>query len=154
MLANKLPGITNPNLSSDFLKLRMDSMSVPIEFFHYEEMREHILNGGLPAKKGLLDDLKTLHTQNDEAKKEPDSDDKEAQKSPVVPPLNLPRDSQEEMRHVIALARIVNESHVSSSEVLSSVHDSGRMLNNSEGIQMPNPASYAEDHRRKQEASY
>ena len=53
----------------------MDSMSVPIEFFNYEEMREHIIHGGLPpalankSDKQLdkdvddsMDDHKTLNT--------------------------------------------------------------------------------------------
>ena len=46
-------------VSADFLKLRFDSMSIPLEFFNYDNMRLHLQHGGaLPInskdKKKLL----------------------------------------------------------------------------------------------------
>jgi len=121
-------------------------MSVPIEFFSYDEMREHILNGGLPPallekKKGedSIEDHKTLNTVSkrddpDDKKpaqlnnmgsnlNQPSGEDEHRSPKVPVPPLNLPRDRNEEMRHVAALNRIINnesQNQVSSSEVLSS----------------------------------
>ena len=55
--------------------------------------------------------------------KEKSGEDKRSLSPPKVPLLNLPRDRNEELRQVSAMARIINnesQNMVSSSEVLSS----------------------------------
>jgi hypothetical protein len=42
----KYTGNTDVALSSDFLKLRHDNLSVPLEFFNYDEMRLFAVHGG------------------------------------------------------------------------------------------------------------
>lgn len=42
----KYAGNTDVALSQDFLKLRHDNLSVPLEFFNYDEMRLFAVHGG------------------------------------------------------------------------------------------------------------
>jgi len=87
-------------------------MSVPIEFFSYEEMREHIFNGGLPpslVEKKDDAEHKTLSKRDElEIPSNLNQPSEKETTPPKVPLLNLPRDRNEEMRHVAALARIIN----------------------------------------------
>jgi hypothetical protein len=48
------------NLSSDFLKLRHDNLSVPLEFFNYDEMRLFALHGGDYSQAIEDDDLDSM----------------------------------------------------------------------------------------------
>ena len=46
MCMKKYAGNTDVALSQDFLKLRHDNLSVPLEFFNYDEMRLFAVHGG------------------------------------------------------------------------------------------------------------
>jgi hypothetical protein len=57
-------------VSADFLKLRFDSMSIPLEFFNYEDMKMHLKHGGnLPIntnKKFIDQDSNSMDSMEDE----------------------------------------------------------------------------------------
>ena len=153
-------------------------MSIPLEFFNYDDMRLHIAHGGtLPinskqkCKSDISEDSDVDSMEEDGAAQTKMTNEKRVTESIMrqartiqreshvgqaehlgerspVPRLNLPVNRIEDQREVVAIARVLADDEPSSSEVNSSIRQSQR----SEGpLSLREAASAAMLAKRKKE---